>query len=150
MKTSLNPAIILCAALLGCAAPANNSNDTQSITPTQAILLAANAAPQGVKGTFLLEVRATGRMDGNIYLNSELDYRDQRDLTIAIHPEAARQFLQEHGQDVDDALKGKHIRVSGEALRVRIGFFANGQLTDKYYYQTHINVFEANQIEVLP
>ena len=120
------------------------------ITPTQAIVLAADAAPLGVKGTFVMEVRAVGRQDGDIYLDSERDYRDQRNLTIAIPPDAALELRQRFGEDADVALMGKRIRVSGQAVRVKVGFFANGMLTDKYYYQTHVNVFEARQIEVVP
>jgi hypothetical protein len=150
MKCSIIPILISAAALLGCATPTSNANDAQSIAPTQAILLAADAAPLGVKGTFALEVRAVGRQDGNIYLNSELDYRDQRNLTVAIFPDAAQELRQKFGEDADVALKGKHIKVRGEAIRVTIGFVADGVLTDKYYYQTHVNVHEANQVEVVP
>jgi hypothetical protein len=150
MKQSIIPIMIIGVALLGCAIPASDANDIQAIAPTQAILLAADAAPLGVKGTFALEVRAVGRQDGNIYLNSELDYRDQRNLTVAIFPDAAQQCRQKFGEDADVVLKGKRIKVRGEAIRVKIGFVADGALTDKYYYQTHVNVYEANQVEVLP
>jgi len=142
--------MIVCAALLGCGAPAASSDPSQPITPIQAILAAASAAPNVVKGVFVLEVRATGRQDGNIYLNSELDYRDQRNLTIAIFPDAAPELRRKFSNDVDVALKGKRIRVSGVAQRVKIGFFENGEFTGKYYYQTHVDVTAANQIEVLP
>jgi hypothetical protein len=135
------------AALLGCT---SSATDTQSITPTQAILLAADAAPLGVKGTFMLEVRAVGRKDGNIYLDSESDYRDQRNLTVAIFPDAAQELRQKFGEDADAVFKGRRVRVRGEAMRVKIGFFVDGILTDKYYFQTHVDVHDATQIEVLP
>ena len=34
----------------------------------------------------------------------------------------------------------KTVEVTGEAKRVKIYFISNGMLTDKYYFQTHINV----------
>jgi hypothetical protein len=119
------------------------------IAPAEAIRLAAAAAPDGIKGIFELTVQAVGRADGNIYLNSGSDYRDQRCLTIAVLPVAADDFRSRFGNEADATLKGRVIRVRGEARRVKISFTVNGQVTDKYYYQTHVNVSDAWQIELL-
>ena len=54
---------------------------TQAITPAEAIRRAAEAAPRGVEGRFTFTVKATGRAEGNrLFLNSEADYRDQRNI----------------------------------------------------------------------
>lgn len=94
-------------------------------------------------------MQATGSQDNFTYLNSELDYRDQRNLTIAISPGAARQLEAQLGAPPTVALKGKRILVNGVAVRTKIVFLADGKPTDKYYYQTHVRVTDATQIELL-
>src|SRR3546814_4863219 len=81
------------------------------------------------------------------YLNSELDYRDQRNLTIVVTSAAARALSVRMGSDLEAGMIGKQLRVHGVARRVKIVFFANGQATKKYYYQTHVLVTDAAQIE---
>lgn len=112
------------------------------------MFLAANAAPASVDGTFSMTVQATGSQRNQTYLNSELDYRDQRNLTIAITPHAVQQLADRLGEHPRVALKGKDILVQGAAARTKTYFFANGRMTDKYYYQTHVNVNDADQITV--
>ncbi|MDG3443103.1 hypothetical protein [Nitrospirillum amazonense] len=143
MKTTL---VLATAFLLlaGCAAPPA----TSPTTSYDAVQRAAAAAPDGVFDTYALEVRATGREHGHIYLNSEMDYRDQRNVTVEILPTAIPAFRQAYGQDADTYLQGRRILVSGEAKRVTIWFFANGKQTDKYYYQTHILVADPSQIQL--
>ena len=118
------------------------------IQPVQAVQRAADAAPGGVTGVFAMRVTTTGTQDGMTYLNSEQDYRDQRNLTIALPPAVVRQLESRLGADVRTALQGRQILVRGEAKRVRINFIANGRPTDKYYYQTHVRVTDAGQIQL--
>lgn len=91
-------------------------------------------------------VRATGRERGRVYLNSERDYRDQRNLTISIDPATSKALERRLGSRPDDFFKGKLIEVRGAAERVRIGFFEDGKPTGLYYYQTHVRVRDPNQI----
>ena len=51
-------------------------------------IIAADKAPDRVPGVFVLNVQASGRSNGDLYLNSETDYRDQRNLSIRILPKA--------------------------------------------------------------
>ena len=112
--------------------------------------MAADAAPAGVRGTFEMEARSAGRQDGNIYLDSELDYRDQRNLTIAVHPAAAVRLREKFGKDIDSLIIGKRIMINGEARRVKIVISFDGRLTGDYYYQTHVDVWDAGQLSILP
>lgn len=138
-----------CAVLGGCASVGPCHRPAAGIiAPAEAIQLAAASAPGGVPGIFELQVQATGRQDGNLYLNSETDYRDQRNLSIALSPAAIRTLAAQLGQDPAVALQGKRLRVMGKAVRVPIHFVSNGRTTDKYYYQTHVNVNDAAQIQV--
>jgi hypothetical protein len=117
------------------------------ITPIQAIYLASKFAPEGVEGTFVFDVKSTGRGHTNIYLCSELDYRDQVNLSIAITPSAAADLKAKYGSDPEVFFLGKRIAVTGMVKRVQIDFFDdNGQNTGKYYYQTHVDVTSADQI----
>ncbi|NYZ61879.1 hypothetical protein H0E82_03740 [Luteimonas sp. SJ-16] len=135
-------------AFAGCATSGTAPVDARWLAPAQAVQLAADAAPRGVKGVFALQVRATGRQGEMAYLNSETDYRDQRNLSIALEPQAVRQLGERLGADPLEALKGRRILVDGEARRTTIVFYADGVATDKYYYQTQVRVTRAEQITV--
>lgn len=152
MKSQLFLVTLAATLLGGCASmsPPSQLEGTESpwITPYQAVLLAADAAPDSVDGIFSMTVQATGAQGNQTYLNSEFDYRDQRNLTIAITPHAAQQLAERLGEHPVVYLKGKDILVRGAAARTTIYFFANGRMTDKYYYQTHVNVNDADQITV--
>jgi len=95
-----------------------------------------------------MTVKATGKTD-RVHLNSERDYRDQRNLSIAIEADAAAALAAILGAPPERALKGKQILVAGTARRAKIVFFAEGRPTDKYYYQTHVVVTKASQIQLL-
>jgi hypothetical protein len=132
----------------GCSTVPDAAPVSAGIGPREAIVLAADAAPNGISGTFILVVRATGREGGRVYLNSELDYRDQRCLTINVNPAAAQMLEERFGSAPDVYFRGKSIRVRGTARRVQIHFIAAGRPTGKYYYQTHVDVSSADQIEL--
>lgn len=151
MKVLLLPVVFALTLLSGCAnAPLSGISNTElsSLMPRQAILLAADAAPASVSGTFVLSVKATGTQNNYVYLNSEADYRDQRCLTISLTPEVAQQLTTRLGESPITALKGREILVQGSAIRTKINFFSDGKATGKYYYQTHVNVTNADQITV--
>ena len=121
------------------------------LTPEQAIFQAADAAPAPVPGTFLMTVKAVGRMNGTVYLDSELDYRDQRNLAIAICPDAIAPLVAKFGGDLDKVMLGKNVAVAGAAIRFKVSLFSNdGMPLDTYYYQTHVDVCSADQITLQP
>ncbi len=140
---------LLSLSLVACSSAPVKDSTVNIISPAQAIMAAAEIAPDSVSGVFELHIQSTGRQRGVIYLNSETDYRDQRCLTLAINPIVARGFIQKYGEEPDIYLKNKMIRVSGEARRVKIWFYSKGKRTEKYYYQTHVFVTNESQVEVL-
>ena len=147
------PATALSLALLtGCATTqhtvGSSADANNLITPEIAIMQAANAAPDGVPGTFFMLVQGTGSGEDRYFLNSQPDYRNQRNLTIVLSPQAHRQLVERFGGDPLVALTGKEVVVRGTAIRTRIDFFANGRPTNKYYYQTRVQVTDAEQISV--
>jgi hypothetical protein len=150
----MNPRLptVACAALLLLAACASPRPSAEAIDPVQAMLLAAEAAPATVPGTFRIHVHATeyDARKGVTYLSTERDYRDQRNLAVVISPEATLELAERHGAPPADALRGRELLVTGEARRVAIHFFdAQGLPTGAYYYQTHLPVEAAVQVAIV-
>ncbi len=111
-------------------------------------VLAADAGTQGAPGLFVMKVQASGRHHDRLYLNSETDYRDPRNLSLVFAPEAVAAFKRKHGDEPDVFLQGKKITALGAAQQVKIHFFANGAPTEKYYYQTQMVVSKPEHILV--
>lgn len=114
-----------------------------------AVMMAADKAPAAVPGLFVISVQASGRSGEGLFLNSEKDYRDQRNLSVHLLPKAQEELRRRYRQEPDTMFNGMVIQVLGWAQRTKIGFFANGQPSGSFYYQTHVVVDSADQIEVL-
>lgn len=137
--------LLACALLASCSSVPQRS--VTDVLPSDAVIAAAEAP---LSGTFRLQMRGTGRRDGRLYLNSEQDYRDQRCLTISIPDRVAADLAKALGGDPAVVLMGRTIRVSGVAQRVKILFIGqDGSISDRYYFQTHVLVSDAAQIELL-
>ena len=119
------------------------------LTPTEAITKAADVAPGGVVAVYDMPVRRAEIDRGTLYLNSESDYRDQRNLTVSIPPRALLRMRKALGEDLQLRLKGRRILVLGKARRVRIDFTTNGRPTGKYYYQTHVLLTDPAQLQIV-
>ncbi len=107
------------------------------------------SAPEGVSGTFNFLIKASGVRRGEVFLNTELDYRDRRAITIAIASNVVNEFTKKYGSAPEAYFVDKKIEVTGEAKRVKIYFISKGRMTNKYYFQTHINVSSIEQVKVL-
>ena len=125
-----------------------SSPSIATIEPARVIYLAAEAAPKGHLVRSRFTVQATGAERNLIYLNSERDYRDQRNLTVVISPSAVNGLREALGPDLRAALEGKSITVTGVAKRVTVWFVADGKKTNKYYYQTQLVVSNPRQLQV--
>ena len=117
------------------------------LSPAQAVMNAAEM-PGGIGGVFEMVVRATGRQGRFLYLNSEADYRDPRNLTIAIAPPEERALAERLGGPVETTILRKVVAVRGVAKKTRIDFTADGRPTGKYYFQTHLNLASARDLTV--
>jgi hypothetical protein len=115
----------------------------------QLIVQSEASAPKGIKGTFQLSIKASGMENGTTYLNTELDYRDRRNITLALLPNTIAAFTAKYGSAPDTYFVNNNVEVTGEAKRFKTWFSVNGKRTDKYYFQTHINVGSIDQIKVL-
>lgn len=92
MWRPFSSAALALSTLAACQSVEAPTASTDALTPEQAIHRAAEAAPSGVPGIYAMRVQATGRRGDRIFLNSELDYRDQRNLSIALLPQAWKAF----------------------------------------------------------
>jgi hypothetical protein len=113
------------------------------------IALSEEKAPEGIKGTFQLPIKASGNRRDVVYLNTEKDYRDRRNITVAIHPKLIEEFTKKYGESPDSYFIDKTIEVTGEVKRMKIFFYSKGKITKKYYFQTHVRVASLSQIRVL-
>lgn len=135
---------------LALTACASTSPETASrITSVRAVELANAAAPDGVAGVFVMEVRGSEATPDVTYLSSELDYRDQRNLAIVITRPAVEALEVSLGAPPADALRGRRILVDGIAERVQISFSYQGIPIGAYYYQTQLRVTDASQIRLV-
>jgi len=120
------------------------------LTPEEAVFAATEAGPRnGVRGVFEMPVQRAEAVGRRFFLNSQQDYRAQGNLSVAIHPVALKAVRERFGDDLSQAFLGRTVRVSGRAERVRVDLLDNGHRTGRYYYQTHVTVFDPRQIEVL-
>ena len=120
------------------------------LSPREAVLAAADAAPAAISATFALRVQRAERVQQRLYLNSERDYRDQRNLTIRVEQGAIRELTARYGEAPERHFLGRDILVRGAAQRTRIDFMGDrGRPTGLYYYQTHVVIRDADQISVV-
>lgn len=138
--------IILCSS--GCATQ-RAALRGDALSPAEAINGAAAHPSMGVSGVFEMTVRAIGQRRGEVFLNSELDYRDQRNLTIKMSEAVAAALADRLGAPLKEVLVGKRIRVRGTARRVQVLFLIHDRPSGKYYYQTHVKVTDPVQIRVV-
>jgi hypothetical protein len=148
MRSQLFQAGIAASVLLPATVVAQTSQPLSlRLSPPQAVMNAAEM-PAGVSGVFEMVVRSSGRQSGLLYLNSELDYRDPRNLTIVVAPREEMALASRLGGPVEAALARKVIAVRGTAKKTRIDFIADGRRTEKYYYQTHLILNSARDLTV--
>ena len=148
------PLSALLAALLasGCAHHADRpAPPTAGFIGTYEAVRAAQDDPaRGISGAFVIAVQATGSDDTRIYLNSERDYRHPLNVTVAMDARLRAPLEQALGLRLEQ-LPNRRLQVRGTARRVQIAFYgADGQRSNKYYYQTQIQVTDPRQIQFAP
>jgi hypothetical protein len=144
--------ILILLSILVLSACSSTSEISSSAKPTDIIQLIEKAKkrfPEGVRGTFQILIQASGSERGITYLNSDLDYRDPKNITIVIAPSIIELFTKTYGSQPASYFINKTIKVKGKVERIKISMFENGKRSKKYYYQTHIKVTSIDQIKVL-
>jgi hypothetical protein len=165
MRCGLTGGVVLALAVLaGCAQAPQGAQAGQeaqeaqvpTMTPAEALARAAKVNGRGVQGRFAFEVKAVGTNGDDYFIHSERDYRDARSLNVRLSPRVREQLEARLGGKLGEVLVGRRIVVRGAAKRVRINLVhavgpsgALGHLTGMFYYQTHVTVKEAGQIELI-
>jgi len=134
--------------LTACASQNSLNQSTKASDIMRIIELAEEYSPKGVEGSFIFPIQATGS-HGDVFLNSQLDYRDRRNLTVAINEETSKKLSEIYSSPPDIYFLNKTIKVTGAAHRAKIWFYPNGKKSDEYYFQTRIYVTSPDQIEVI-
>jgi hypothetical protein len=99
-------------------------------------------------GLIRLTVRATGRAEGRLFLDSEEFYRQNpRNLAVSISAEAEQRLEAEFGKPIESVTWYREILVTGVARRIRI-LTSRPRCPGCFYYQTHVVVTDPAQIEV--
>lgn len=119
------------------------------LSAVEAVTYASYLAPKaGIATIVSMRVRHLGFEDGIFYLNSELDYRDRNNLTVAVREEDMRTLFSDTALHViRPKLVGKIIYARGVARRVRIDFMTDAQKpSGKYYYQVQMRLNDASDL----
>lgn len=122
---------------------------SQVIAPALAVMAAADAATRGFPGTFGFTVQRVDMVGPRLFLNSYPDYRDQRNLSVAIDFRVLPALRDRYGQNLQAAFLHHEIKVIGIARRTRIDFTNDGKPSGKYYFQTHVRVSDPDQIKIV-
>ncbi|MCX7554235.1 hypothetical protein OS175_10120 [Marinicella sp. S1101] len=148
-------ACILSAAfiLAACQTTQNKKTTTAQYSTWDIIEKTEAMAPKALSGRFLMTIKNSGKLASRkgtiIFLNTEKDYRDRRNISIKLSPEFQAEFNAQYpNTDIRNYYQGKNLLVQGEARRVKIWFNSQGKRSDKYYFQTHVFVNELTQLKV--
>lgn len=135
----------------GCASTSSSTTtDGTGFSDTMEIIRTASAqAPAVVTGDYTLFVKAIGQKRGAVFLNTELDYRDQRNVTIVVPKWMLPKMGIENFHAIEAKFLHQAIRVHGDAMRTKIYLMNGDEPSDTYYYQTHIEPAKPADINVV-
>ena len=119
------------------------------ITPLSAIEKSAELAPSSISGVFEMTIKSVESKHRMEFLNSEIDNQDQRNLIVALRPNAVKELTDKFGMNPEEYFVGKRIQVKGEAKRTKEWVLYKNKNIRKYFYQTKIFVSSANQLTEL-
>lgn len=122
---------------------------SQAATMTAREGAAKSDGGRAIYGTFTLTVRSTGGDHEILFLNSERDFRDPRNLSPSLHPHAVEELKKLHGGDLAAFFAGRTIWVTGDAERVPVTLLKDGKVVGTYF-QHRIAVTDAGQISLTP
>ena len=74
------------------------------------IALSEQSAPQGVSGTFQFYIKTAGSQYGDVFLNTEADYRDRRAITISIDSKVAAKLTENTDNQPTHFLEVKQLK----------------------------------------
>ena len=118
---------------------ASGNIGSQVFSPAEAIELAKKER-LGVLGTYQFQVKGANVVNGVLFLNSEDNYRDPKNLTVRCDETATRMLTLRFSGSPAMFLKGKCIQAVGRPIRVPVALVVDGEVSNRGYYQTHIRI----------
>ncbi|MEP7210450.1 MAG: hypothetical protein ABI740_06405 [Alphaproteobacteria bacterium] len=122
---------------------------SSALAPAQAIA-AASKADDGAEGVFEFQVGSVGetsRKGRPVFLNSEADYHNPKNLSVMIQPAVVKEVEAAAGGSLDKTLANKRIKVTGVAKQVKVAVYGEDhEKTGTTVTQTRITVTNASQI----
>jgi hypothetical protein len=130
---------------------ADKAFPTTVYSPAQAIAEAAKAEG-AAKGVFEFKVASVGGNDGkgrSIFLNSEADHHDAKNISAMVRPVAVQELEQTLGAPLDKALAGKRIAVTGTAHPKTINIYDEAHnKTGQTFTRTRVMLAKAEKLAV--
>ena len=145
MRKVISTIVILSFFTVGC----SHKKSASYISPMSAIEKSAELAPASVDGVFEMTIKSADCKQGMEFLYSEVDSLDQRNLIVALRPNAVKELKNKFGINPEHYFIGKKILVNGEAKRTKEWVLYKNKNIKKYFYQTKIFVRSADQVTVL-
>ncbi len=112
-------------------------------------IIGAKQNEGGIKGRFVMVVRAREQKGTVTLLKSESDQRSPTCLTIVISSQAWAQWSAVLGRSALAKVEGKKLRVSGVARRESVLRKTVNAMKTESYYRTQIEIESPDQIEVI-
>lgn len=116
------------------------------ISPAEAVQWAAASRPYGKSGAFSLRVQSISTRGELTFLNSELDQRDTRNLSIALPANVVQKLETQYGP-LSTAFIGKSISVNGVAKQIPVTLMRDGERTVTFYLQTEVRASDPKKIQ---
>jgi micrococcal nuclease len=101
---------LLVALVIVAPAAAADDKEVKPVTPADAAKMVDK------KATVEMEVKSVGKGNGVFFLNSEEDYKSDKNFTIFISRDGAKKFKEAKVDDPTAQYKGKTVRVSGTVV----------------------------------
>jgi micrococcal nuclease len=101
---------LLLALVMVAPAAAADGKEVKPVTPADAAKMVDK------KATVEMEVKSVGKSGGVFFLNSEEDYKSDKNFTIFISRDGAKKFKEAKVDDPTAQYKGKTVRVTGTVV----------------------------------
>ncbi|RLV60918.1 hypothetical protein D5018_04560 [Parashewanella curva] len=125
-----------------------SSTSKQAVNSDTSMALAEQHTPKSVNGTFKLPIKSTALVGERVYLNTQNDYRDRRNISVEITPMLVFELDESYGTPPEKYFLNKLLEVKGEVKKIKIYVISDGKVTKDYYFQTLIKINSLNQINV--
>lgn len=134
--------------LAGCASLVEELEQALPQEGTQLIQSHSLLSDMRVNGGYQLAIKAGRRQGQFVYLNTHEDHRDPKNITVTLAPDIAKELSERYESLPEAFFVNKTIRVDGEVRHVKMWHYEGDRRTNKYFYQTRIQVRDPANISL--